>query len=117
MKLIAYPLPIHRRTPIRSFLIGRVAGAMNWLDDHICYADSTREIGPVDHLRWFLDGLLSKAFACLYDGSRAEIDDGLDHAFDDLQQKYLTASQRAIRANPSEWFDLVPAPDDEEDAA
>jgi hypothetical protein len=58
---------------LKSWLLWQIAGLSNWLAEHC--VTSSPEICWQDHLRWFLEGLLSSAHSLLYPGSVCEVTD------------------------------------------
>lgn len=56
---------------LKSLVIAWVAGAMNWVDDHVI--TSKFEISWQDHLRWWIQAQLSKIFSWAWNGSNEEL--------------------------------------------
>jgi len=78
------------KTRFKSFVIDWTASGMNWIDHHIVYQDDYLEIGFRDHLRWFLQDILSEIFWWGYQGSDEELL-SVDH--DEIPVEYMTPRQ------------------------
>lgn len=81
---------------VRSFVIWHTAGLMN-LTGKIHYADTTREIGWLDHLRWWLEGMLGVVFGWAWDGSDEEIAAVVNS---EVPLEYMSPRQRAVLTLP-----------------
>lgn len=91
--------------PLRTVTLSHLCSAMNWVNSHVCYADLSKPIGPRDRVRWWLEGLFSRVFALVYQGSVEEIRDGIEFARDEVDDKYLTPLQVEIKRRLREWDD------------
>lgn len=86
---------------LRSWSIGAVCRAMNWLDEHLVYPDPSAPIGMRDRIRWRLESYLSSAFAWLYAGSDEEIRSVYDG---EIPIKYMNARQIAVLTLPRVYY-------------
>lgn len=84
----------------RSKLIDFTVWLLN-LIAKIHYADSSRALGWRDHLRWFLEGMVSRVFSWLWDGSDEEIEAVY---LGEVPLEYMSARQRAVLNLPRSHY-------------
>lgn len=95
-------LSLHRaRQATRSFLISTSIRALNWINDHVCYPDLHRALGPIDHVRWWLEDILETVFGWAFEGSDEEIAAVYNS---EIPVWCMSARQRAVLTLPRSYY-------------
>lgn len=85
---------------LRSWLISATCSALNWVNDHVCYSDPKHRLGPIDHVRWWLEDIIEMVFSWAYEGSDEEIADVYNS---EIPVGCMSARQRAVLTLPR-WY-------------
>lgn len=77
---------------------------MNWVSIKVTFPAETESLRFRFGL--WLDGLLCRVFTWFYEGSKEEVEDGIELAQDGVEMEYLTERQQEISRRLCEWVDV-----------